>query len=171
MRKASLFCLTFGVHQIPDRAALHKDDGMMTVLADRSSRQTVNIFGFNCFQHGFEGECGHMMALIYNDHSVLCHKRLYRLFFSLKQGLHGGNIDNPTAGILSAADLANEVLFFLPAALFGKFRQNLMNIQKLFQRGFPLFQQCAGLHQYQSIDFALSNQIGANHSFSKRSSC
>lgn len=146
MGESSLFRLTFGIHQIPDGAALHKDDGMMTVLADRGGRQSVNIFGFHCFQHGFEGECGHMMALIHNDHSVLCHKRLYGLFSSLKQRLHGGNIDDPTAGILSAANLANEVLFFLPAPLFGRFRQNFMDIQKLFQRGFPLFQQCTGLH-------------------------
>ena len=143
----------------------------MAVLADRCGRQTVNIFGFHGFQHGFKGECGHMMALIYNDHSVLCHKRLYRLFFSFKQGLHGGNIDNPAAGILSTADLANEMPLFLPATLFRKFRQNLMNIQKLFQRGFPLFQQCAGLYQYQGIDFTLCNQICTDHSFPKCSSC
>lgn len=74
-----------------------------------------------------------MMALIHNDHSVLRYKGFDRLCFTLKQGLHNGNIDDPAAGILSAADLTNQVAFFLPAALLWQFWQHLVDIQKLLQ--------------------------------------
>ena len=116
MRKGSFFCLTFCIHQVADRTALHKDDWVMAVFTHRSGRQSVNILCFDRFEHAFKGEGRNMMALIHNDRSVLRYKGFDRLFFSLKQRLHNGSIADPAAGILSAANLTNQVAFFLPAA-------------------------------------------------------
>lgn len=41
--KRPLFRLTFCVHQIPYRAALHENNGLVTILPDGRGGQTVNV--------------------------------------------------------------------------------------------------------------------------------
>ena len=108
-----------------------------------------------------------MVALVAQDHAVLGYKGLHVFFVPLKQGLHNGDIDDPATGVFSRPDLSDLLELFLPAAPLGLFRQCLLNIKKIFQRCFPLFQKCAGVDQDQSTHLPCADQVSAHHSFSE----
>lgn len=108
-----------------------------------------------------------MVTLIAQDHPIFRNKRLYVFFFTLKKGLHNGNINDTTPRVFPRTDLANLLDSFLSATPLGLLRQGFLNIKKIFQRCFPLFQKCAGVDQDQGVNFALPNQIRAYHCFTK----
>ena len=81
-----------------------------------------------------------MMALIHDDHSIFFREGFDRFFFPFKQRLHNGDINDPAPRVLACADLTDQMHLFLPPTLFRWLRQYLADIQKLFQRRFPLFE-------------------------------
>ena len=122
VRKSTFLCLTFCIHQVTDGPALHKNDGMVTVLSHGGGGKAINIFCFNRFQNFLKGECRYMMAFIYDDHSIVCDEGLDTLFFSLEKRLHNGDINDPAVSIFSRSDLSDETTLLFPAAFFGQLR-------------------------------------------------
>ena len=59
--------LSLGISIIPNWAALHKYDGLMTVFSDRSSCQTINISSVDGFQNLLEVDCRNVVTLIGNN--------------------------------------------------------------------------------------------------------
>ncbi len=122
MGKVPLFRLAFCIDQVAHGAALHKNDGLMAIWANRCGRQAIDIPGLYFPQNFFKGESGHMVAFITQDHPIFRYERFYILFLTLKKGLHDGNIDDPASRIFPCADLADSFDSFLPAAPLGRLR-------------------------------------------------
>lgn len=70
--KHTLFRLTFCVHQIPYRAALHENNGLVTILPDGRGRQAVNILRLYFPQDLLECKRHHMVTLIAQNHTIWC---------------------------------------------------------------------------------------------------
>ena len=107
MFKVTLFSLLFRIYTVSDRTTLHEYDWVMTVLPCGCSGQTVHIFCICIFEYHFEVHCGNVMALVYDNHSIVSHKLFH--FVTINKRLYYSNIYNTLS-------LQKAPLCFVPTA-------------------------------------------------------
>ena len=76
--------LALSICRESDFAALHKDNRLMTILANRSCRKPINIACANLSKHLFKADGRDMMTFIYNHHTIFFHKCFNRFLFPFK---------------------------------------------------------------------------------------
>ena len=100
--RAAAWTLAFAV---PNRSALHEDNGMVTVLPRHGCRQPQDKPGFRLSSYGFEAVSGYVMALVHDDVAIARHSVVDDPFS--RQTLDEGYIDLASRLLASAADSAN----------------------------------------------------------------
>lgn len=74
-----------------DRAALHKNNRVVSITPDRRGGQADDISGLGLLENRLEGKCRDVVALIDDDLAIFIEQ--FGQVFSVRQGLHDGNID------------------------------------------------------------------------------
>ena len=83
--------LLLGINAMTDRAALHKDYWMMSVLTRHRRREAEHILSFGLARDGFKAHGGKVMTFIDDNVPVVSHQ--IRDDTLLYQALHDGDID------------------------------------------------------------------------------
>lgn len=105
MRERSRERLRLGVHAMPNRATLHHDDGVMTVLALRRGGQPDDVARLHLPQHLLEAHRREVVTFIDDDVAVVGHEVVHDLL--AVQTLDDVDIDDPGATSASTTDLVN----------------------------------------------------------------
>ena len=84
--------LPFVAYSITDRAALHKNDRMVTILPRNRRGKTKHKLAFALPEYGFKGKSAQMMAFIHDHHAVSGDQVINDA--ALDQTLYGGHINN-----------------------------------------------------------------------------
>ena len=129
MGKGPLLRLRFRIHLVPNRSALHMNNGLVTVLPGWRCGQAIDIFGIYLFQHSLETDCRYMMAFVHNDYAIV----FYQVFdFVVRdQGLDDRNIHDSGQIPFRTAKLSNQRAFFPAPSLLWQFRERFLDFQKL----------------------------------------
>jgi len=93
------------INAMPNRAALHEDDRMMTIFAGHRRRQPENVARFRPAGYELKTRRRKMMALIDNQMAVVRHHIGY--FTSAHEALDQRDINDASRLTTSAADNAD----------------------------------------------------------------
>ena len=85
--------------------ALHEDNRLLSITANRSSGQTEHVFGFGLLQNRIERRRADVMAFIHDHMSVVFDQGIN--FTLARQRLHYRDVDIPCGLGLAATDGAN----------------------------------------------------------------
>src|SRR5262245_13933596 len=95
------------VDAMTDRAALHEDDGMMTVLPGHCCGQSEHVLGLGGASHRLKADSGQVMAFVHHEMSVAGHE--VGNLTLLHQALDDCNIDEASRTFASTADDPNSI--------------------------------------------------------------
>lgn len=136
MFEGPLFRLFSGIHPVPDRPAMHKNNGMMAILPCRGGRQAIHIFRMNALEDLLKAERRNMVALIDDHHSVTLDQILD--FASNVQRLHDRHINHSARASLARSDLTDQALLPFTPSFFLRDGQCFIDRKKLGQFCRPL---------------------------------
>jgi hypothetical protein len=94
--------------RVTNRPALHEDDRLLSVAADRCGRGAQHVFRLGPFEDRVEGDCADMVALVDDHLPIVLDQRIHLALAG--QGLHHGDIDLAGGFGLAAADGADNAL-------------------------------------------------------------
>ena len=128
------------------RAKKHFVDLFQPISTKRRCRHAVNICGINFLQYGTQRLRGTVVALVYQDHTILPKPWMEHPFFT--QRTRHSNVHNACGCILRAVNHAyNAFSPSFPSGLRFILRQILLKFQELVQCLLPLVDQCRGFQQ------------------------
>jgi hypothetical protein len=119
---------------VPDRSALHEDDGLLRVAANRRCRQADHVFRLCTPQDGIERRCTDMVAFVH-DHLPVAFHQWIDLALTRKR-LHHRDVDLAGGLVLAAADDTDHAL---------------ARLQKCGKAHLPLLEQFRAVHQNQVL--------------------
>ena len=140
----------------PRRAALHEDDRLPAVAADRRGRQPEDVLRLGPLQDCFEGKRRQVVTLVRHDVSVVLDEPID--FALAAERLHQGDVDASGRLRLAAADRADAGLVLTFVAGLG---------QEGLQPLAPLTQQLGPMDQDQGVHTPCGNQRGCGHRLSE----
>ena len=88
--------------------ALHENDRLLAITADRCGRQAEHVFGFGLLQNRIEGCRADVMAFVHNHVTVVFDQRID--FTLTRQRLHQRDVDFSSRLGLAATDGADHPL-------------------------------------------------------------
>lgn len=94
--------------RVPERPALHEDDRMLAISANRCGCQAQHELRLGPFEDGVERRCAHVVALVDDDLPVVFDQRVH--LAQAGQRLHHGDVDLAGGFGFAAADSADHEL-------------------------------------------------------------
>ena len=146
----ALRCLLEGIHAMPDGAALHEDDRMMTVFADRRGSEAEQVAGFHLTQDLLETERGEVMAFVHDEVAVVGHAVEHGAF--AVQALDDGDVHSSRELVLAAAEMADVAR---------------INVEEHGEPFAPLVQQLPAMHEHERIDTAGGDHLCGDDGLAK----
>ena len=135
---------------VPDRPALHEDDGLLAVAANRRCREADHVFRLRAPQDGIEGRRADVVAFVHDHLPVALHKWID--FALARKRLHHRDVDLAGGLVFAAADDADHILACIQEG--GKAR-------------LPLLEQFRAMDQHQGVDAAPGDDRCGRHRFAE----
>ncbi len=107
MLECSRGCLCPRVHSMPDRSALHEDDGMVPVLACNGRRQPYDESGLGWARAQLEAVGRQVMTLVNDQMAVLGHAVINHALPD--ETLNDGDVEQPGRPASAAANATNRL--------------------------------------------------------------
>lgn len=142
--------LLAGIDSVSDGAALHEDDGMVSVLAGDGGGEAEDEFGFCASGDEFEALCGEVVAFVDDEVAVVGDEVFDHALAN--EALDDGDVDPAGECFASAAEVSD--LFFF-------------ELEKLRKALDPLIHELLAVHEDESVDSALRDEPGGENGFSE----
>lgn len=142
------------IHTMAHGSALHRDDGMVTVLARHGRRQPHHEPGLRLSDHRLEGLRRHVMALVNDDVAIVGDAIIDHAL--LGEALYEGDIDRPRRASASTAHPAD------------RFRRETEERREPLD---PLVEELASVDEHERVHPASGDQPSGDHRLAERGGC
>jgi len=151
MVERTLCGLSPGINAVADRSALHEDDRVVAVSADRRCRKARDVPGLARPCNQFEADGRQVVALIEDDVPVLRDQIIHDSLAA--DALQQGDVNGAQRLAFARANLADA---------------RPLDVQELNEALDPLVEQLLAMDEHQSADATLCDQTRCHHGLAER---